>query len=185
MGPGLALPMSLNASNYALLDDLASRLAAESIFAAPGGDEGLVPSYSILTDILALLEFDGPLAKPLRALQAMLDTLLENARPWDEASAGKLKEVGAWLPGALAKERTGGDSVPSTPATPAATAAVAEAGEELLQILPVRQHCVLRVALLGFEIGLKLIDRLLSCHNRVNGEPAEMFRKAINQSGTK
>ncbi len=134
MGPGLALPMSLNASNYALLDDLASRLAAESIFAAPGGDEGLVPSYSILTDILALLEFDGPLAKPLRALQAMLDTLLENARPWDEASAGKLKEVGAWLPGALAKERTGGDTVPSTPATPAATDAVAEAGDELLQI---------------------------------------------------
>ena len=159
MGPGLALPMSLNASNYALLDDLASRLAAESIFAAPGGDEGLVPSYSILTDILALLEFDGPLAKPLRALQAMLDTLLENARPWDEASAGKLKQVGAWLPGALAKERVAAAddccppivSAPETalcaapsPSIPAGAAvasepvaaetAVAEAGDELLRI---------------------------------------------------
>ncbi len=108
-------PMSINASNYALLDDLASRLAAESIFASPGGDEGLVPSYSILTDILGLLEPDSPVASPLRALQAMLDTLLENARPWDEAGAAKLRELGAWLPGALSRERAV-DAAASVPA---------------------------------------------------------------------
>lgn len=145
--------MSLNASTYALLDDLASRLAAESIFAAPGGDEGLVPAYSILTDILALLQADSPLAAPLKGLQALLDTLLENARPWDDASAGKLREVGAWLPGALSKERCAeGSSASSSPApatrsaaaeppapatpiaAPSASAAVVEEGDELLKI---------------------------------------------------
>lgn len=130
--------MSLSASAFALLDDLASRLAAESIFAKAGGDEGLIPSYSLLTDILAQIDGDCALGGPLRALRARLDALLDAALPWDAESARHLQETVAWLPGALVAEREGA-KVPAAARSPepppereAASPAPLPEGEEIL-----------------------------------------------------
>lgn len=133
--------MSLNASSFALLDDIASRLAAESIFAKAGTDEGLIPAYSLLADFLAQMQPDCALAGPAGALHKRLDALLDAASPWDEPSVQKLQEFVAWLPGALAAERSGEKSAPppagSPPAAasaPAAPSSPAEAAEEMLAL---------------------------------------------------
>jgi two-component system chemotaxis sensor kinase CheA len=123
--------MSLTASSFALLDDLASRLAGESIFAKAGTDEGLIPSYSLLTDMLAQVDGDSRLGAPLRALRSRLDALLDGARPWDDEAEKHLRETVAWLPGALLAERdgaapardSGADSWSSRPPGAAAEAA--------------------------------------------------------------
>ena len=133
--------MSLNASSFALLDDIASRLAAESIFAKAGTDEGLIPVYSLLADFLAQIEPDSPLAGPGRVLHRRLDALLDAASAWDEPSVQNLQEFVAWLPSALAAERSGEKSPPPpsggtsviASASSAAAAAV-EAAEELLAL---------------------------------------------------
>ncbi len=111
------LPMSLNASTFALLDDLSSRLAAESIFVKAGSDEGLIPSYSLLTDLVAQLGADSVLGAPLRALHTRLDALLDAARPWDAEAEQALRDTVAWLPDALAAERAGARvAAPGAPA---------------------------------------------------------------------
>ncbi len=133
--------MPLNASSFALLDDIASRLAAESIFAKAGTDEGLIPAYSLLADFLAQMESDCALAGPARAFHRQLDALLDAASPWDEPSVQKLHEFVAWLPAALAAERAGEKSPPppasgpaATAAAPVARAAASDAEEELLAL---------------------------------------------------
>jgi two-component system, chemotaxis family, sensor kinase CheA len=47
--------MPIPDASYSLLDDICSRLSAESILAQPGSDEGLIPIYSLLNDPLMSL----------------------------------------------------------------------------------------------------------------------------------
>jgi two-component system chemotaxis sensor kinase CheA len=115
--------MSLNASTFTVLDDLTSRLATESIFAKAGTDEGLIPSYSLLNDILSHLDDASELLPPLRKLRVRLDALLEAARPWDELAERCLRDVVAWLPKALNAARSGARVAP-----PAFVASEAAAG---------------------------------------------------------
>jgi two-component system chemotaxis sensor kinase CheA len=117
--------MSLSAATYALLDDLVSRLAAESIFARVGTDEGLIPSYSLLGDMIAQWGANNPAAAPVVALRARLDALLDSAQPWDEATSKALQSLVAWLPAALIADRDG-QKAPPPPAGSASGAAPAE-----------------------------------------------------------
>jgi two-component system chemotaxis sensor kinase CheA len=136
--------MSLQSSTFTVLDDLASRLAGESIFARAHSDEGLIPSYSLLSDMLGHLADIPDLLAPLKALQARLDTLLNEARPFDEVSEQHLKQVAAWLPGALAATRDG-----RPPASPQA-AVPAPAGQEKACAVAVEQDevdCILELDL--------------------------------------
>lgn len=135
--------MPLNTSSHALLDEACSRFAAESIFAQAGSDEGLIPAYSLLGDMLPHAEEEPSIALPLRALHQRLNALLDAAQPFDDAAEHALKQTAAWLGSALAAS-SAGRPIPPAPALVTAAphenrpAAVAEAtpGEpdELLQL---------------------------------------------------
>lgn len=124
--------MLLQASSFSLLDDLSSRFAGESVFARSDSDEGLIPSYSLLTEMLGhVTELPG-LRGPLQMLHSRLDGLLTDARPFDKAAENHLRDVAVWLPSALVAVRNG-DEPPALAAScnqePVGTATVAVAEE--------------------------------------------------------
>lgn len=90
------LPESLQA-----LDDSIGRLAAESILAQGGRDDGLVPSYSLLGDLAELCSGDPGLHAPVAAMHAELERLLDAAQPFDEPTLGRLRALVEWMPVAL------------------------------------------------------------------------------------
>lgn len=97
--------MPLQANSFSQIDDLFSRLAGESIFAKPGSDEGLVPAYSLLNDIIELVGDTPELAGPAKELLARLDALLSEAKPFDAPAVEHLRKIVAWMPGALTNAR--------------------------------------------------------------------------------
>ncbi|MEN9841785.1 MAG: hypothetical protein RL376_1585, partial [Verrucomicrobiota bacterium] len=97
--------MSLQASVFAQLDDLASRFAGESIFAQAGSDEGLIPCYSLLTEILPLAVAEPSIHGPVQALHARLDGLLNEASALNAPAVEHIKEIAGWLTGALGAVR--------------------------------------------------------------------------------
>jgi len=97
--------MPLQANSFTLIDDLFSRLAGESIFAQPGSDEGLVPAYSLLGEIIGHAEDAPELTGPMQELHLRLDALLSEAKPFDAAAVEHLRKLVTWLPGALAGAR--------------------------------------------------------------------------------
>ena len=131
--------MPLLASAFTVLDDLASRFAAESIFATAGSDEGMIPAYSLLGDLTEHLGDQPELLGPVKGLHTCLDNLLNGARPFDDESVKHLKAFAAWLPGALVAVRDG--NVPEALAVgtaapaPVVVAAVVVVAVEVDQIL--------------------------------------------------
>ncbi len=134
--------MSLQAYSFVLLDDLASRFAGESIFTKADSDEGLIPSYSLLSEMLSHVADIPGLRGPMESLHARLDGLLNEAKPIDQAAESHLKGLAAWLPNALAALR---DNLTPTAFAPQSAETVAgatavlpvaevEAAEELLQL---------------------------------------------------
>ena len=99
--------MALSPANFAVLDDLASRFAGESIFAKVDSDEGMIPAYSLLGDMLGHTGEHPEIERPIKAMQTALDALLERALPFDAATEQKLKQFANWLPAALAALRDG------------------------------------------------------------------------------
>jgi two-component system chemotaxis sensor kinase CheA len=83
------------------LDDSIGRLAAESILAQSGRDDGLVPSYSLLGDLSELCAGEPGLHAPVAALHAELERMLDSAQPFDDLKLGRLRALVEWLPVAL------------------------------------------------------------------------------------
>jgi two-component system chemotaxis sensor kinase CheA len=131
--------MALSPALFAVLDDLASRFAGESIFAKADSDEGMIPAYSLLGDMLGHTGEHPEISKPVKAMQSALDTLLEQAQPFDAPTEKQLKTFANWLPGALCALRDGQpmpelNAAPST--GPAATrSSVANVAEDIDQTL--------------------------------------------------
>jgi two-component system chemotaxis sensor kinase CheA len=149
-------PMPLSTDSYATLDDLSNRLAGESILAQTGRDEGLIPSYSLLGELIELCSVELELRDPLTALKADLERLLDNAQPFDEAALTHLRNVVKWLPLAAVAGKAGQPlppvagkaaaapaAVESTPATAAASSAPVDDGlaaNDLLQDLNLEEN---------------------------------------------
>ena len=125
--------MPLAPETYQAIDDTLSRLAAESILATPGRDDGLIPSYSLLGELKELCATEPSLAGPVTAMHADLDRRLDNAQPFDDASLAKLRQFVEWLPAAIATLKSGGTPPPLPgdlpPAPPVAAAAAAAADD--------------------------------------------------------
>ncbi|MCX6938936.1 MAG: chemotaxis protein CheA [Verrucomicrobia bacterium] len=136
--------MTLQASAFALLDDLASRFAGESIFAQAGSDEGLIPCYSLLSEMLGQVADLPDFIGVLKGLHTRLDVLLNEAKPLDASAAQHIKDIAGWLTGALAAVRQGkapdplvtaATSAPVAAVSAAATAPVAvPAVDEIMQL---------------------------------------------------
>ncbi len=126
--------MPISPESFKALDDAANRLAAESILAQAGRDDGLVPSYSLLSDLRDLAESEPALHGPIVATHAVLEQLLDNAKPFDDTTLGKLRQLVEWLPAAIDAVESGGTppvlGEAAATSAPAATSGSAAAGEE-------------------------------------------------------
>lgn len=125
--------MPIPSESFQTLDDTISRLAAESILAQPGRDEGLVPSYSLLGDLRELCSIEPVLREPVAALHADLERCLDTAKPFDEPLLAKLHQLITWLPTAVAAIRNGTE-VPNRNGPAPAADHVAEAGDVMLEL---------------------------------------------------
>jgi two-component system, chemotaxis family, sensor kinase CheA len=123
--------MPIPSDSLPALDDVISRLAGESILAQPGRDDGLIPSYSLIGELLDICSMEPAVREPLAVMKAELETMLDNAKPFDDFTLGHLRSIVEWLPKAAAAVRDNA-VVPSfstkaaPPSAPAAPAAVAQ-----------------------------------------------------------
>ncbi|MBL9215990.1 MAG: chemotaxis protein CheA [Opitutaceae bacterium] len=113
--------MSLSSDLFAAIEQTANRLATELVLAAPGRDDGLVPTYSLVSELCEQCMLEPRLREPLAAIQAELDRRLEAAQPFDADCLGRLRCLVEWLPAALAALKFGADPQPLASARPAAT----------------------------------------------------------------
>lgn len=123
--------MPLAPESLQALDDSLSRLAAESILAQPGRDDGLIPSYSLLGEMRDTAASEPALRDAIVAVHAVLDKRLDAAQPFDDPTLAELRRLIAWLPDAIELVKAGrapapfvgGAAAPQpTAATPAAAA---------------------------------------------------------------
>lgn len=117
--------MSLAPEFFQALDDSLSRLAAESILAQPGRDDGLIPSYSLLGEMRDQCAAVPTLREAVVSVHALLDKRLDTAQPFDDATLATLRRLITWLPAAIEAVKAG--SVPETFDANAAAAPTAEA----------------------------------------------------------
>ena len=118
--PRTAMSLPPNLRNA--IEDAANRLAAESILAQVGRDDSLVPSFSLLGDLREATAGMPALHDPIRETHAALEQLLDHAKPFSEATLGRLRALVEWLPDALTAADAGSQVTPFTAATNAVAA---------------------------------------------------------------
>ncbi len=122
--------MYISPESFQALDDAVNRLAAESILAQAGRDDGLIPSYSLLGEIREHCLGEQSLSEPLAAVHGGLDKKLDAAQPFDEVTLNHLRELIDWLPGAIIAVKAGKAVAPfgkaAEPAADAPPAPVAD-----------------------------------------------------------
>lgn len=138
--------MSITPAQLSALEDSANRLAGESILAQAGRDDGLVPSYSLLNDLRDAAAADAELQAPIAAVLAVLDRLLETAKPFDDVSLGKLRALVDWLPQALAARRHSAP-LPAMAAGNGTAAAVPAAAAAPVEAAPAMKETILELNL--------------------------------------
>ncbi|CAM2829358.1 chemotaxis protein CheA [Rariglobus hedericola] len=89
--------MPISEHYHQALDDACNRLTAEISLARVGRDDGLIPAYSLMSDLVTATEDDAALHGPAVALRARLDALLDSARPFDQGTLDALHALLAWL----------------------------------------------------------------------------------------
>lgn len=90
----------------ASVEPILNRLAAESMLATAGRDEGLVPAYSLLGE-LAEAAAEPALRAATAALQSAIEEHLDRAQPFDESLLARLRGFVEWFPSAGDAARQG------------------------------------------------------------------------------
>ena len=93
--------MPIPSDQIVLVEENLNRLATECVLAQAGRDDGLVPAYSLLGELREQFAFAPELREPVVATHAALETLLDTAHPFDEATLVKLRSLVEWLPAAI------------------------------------------------------------------------------------
>lgn len=120
--------MPIPADKIPALEDLINRLAGESVLAQAGRDDGMIPAYSLLGEMVELSAPEPALHGPIDAMRTMIDKLLDAATPFDAPAIAALRRLVEWLPtvhAALAEGRAvpamaGATSAPVPSAAPEA-----------------------------------------------------------------
>jgi len=99
--------MPIPLPQIAAIEDAINRLAAESILAQAGRDDGLVPSYSLLSDLRDRCAGEPALQEPVVATQTALEKLLDTAQPFSVPMLEELRWLVEWLPVAVDCAKTG------------------------------------------------------------------------------
>src|SRR5690348_3815798 len=127
--------MPISSAQFAAIEDAVNRLAAEAILAQPGGDEGLVPAYSLLAGLRDLCAAERTLQAPVAIIHGELEQLLDAARPFDVDALGRLRALVDWFPLAIVALRRGETPPPvGTKPVRAPAAAVDAEAEHLLEL---------------------------------------------------
>lgn len=134
--------MSISPESFPALSDAVNRLAAESVLAQAGRDDGLIPAYSLLGEICEICAFEPAVNGPIKAVHTALDKLLDLGQPFDDAAIAKLRQLIDWLPGVIAAlqsdrslpEMATSPAVSARPMTPAVPVSVADPVETLLTL---------------------------------------------------
>lgn len=140
--------MPISSESFRALDDLINRLAAESILAQSGRDDGLVPAYSLLGDLCERCVGEPSLLGPATTARTALEKLLDTAHPFDDATLGVLRNLVEWLPSAVEALRAGTSSPPlasgqspvSHPESPASTASEPGAAADVMLSLNLEEN---------------------------------------------
>ncbi len=114
--------MALSADVFSVLDDLSSRLAGESVLAQASRDDGLIPVFSLLGDLAQACTDEPVLTAAINAVRQPVESLLDEAHPFDETTLTLLRRLVDWLPGALANARQGHPLTPFSGTAPSAGA---------------------------------------------------------------
>lgn len=124
--------MALPAQAVDQLEEAANHLAGEIVLAAPGGDDGLIPAYSILSELSELTAAEPALAGPIGAARSALDRRLDAGQPFDAETLGLLLRTVEWLQKAVTALRAGSTiPIPDHPSEPGSGPAKrSEAGDE-------------------------------------------------------
>ena len=104
--------MPISQENLTSIDELSNRLAAESILIQTGRDDGLIPIYSLLGELIELSGDDVEFATPPNEVRSALDILLDAALPFDDAAVALVQRLIDWLPMAILTRRAQ-DELPS------------------------------------------------------------------------
>jgi two-component system, chemotaxis family, sensor kinase CheA len=89
--------MPISENYHQALDDACNRLASETVLAQAGRDDGLIPAYSLLSDLVNATDGDDSLHPAVVAVRARLDALLDAALPFDEGTLAELRNLVEWL----------------------------------------------------------------------------------------
>jgi two-component system, chemotaxis family, sensor kinase CheA len=89
--------MPISETYHQALDDACNRLASETVLAQAGRDDGLIPAYSLLSDLVTTTVDDPVIHGPVTKVRALLDRLLDAALPFDETTLQALRKLVDWL----------------------------------------------------------------------------------------
>jgi two-component system chemotaxis sensor kinase CheA len=142
--------MPIPLETFPPLEDTINRLAAESVLAQVGRDEGLIPAYSLLGELTELSGAEPLLVEPLQTMRALLEKRLDSALPFDDASLAALRAIVNWLPVAVAAAKIGQPipafkvavkaAPPAASATAAANAAALNHSLDVVQSLNLEEN---------------------------------------------
>ncbi|MDX2110224.1 MAG: chemotaxis protein CheA [Verrucomicrobiota bacterium] len=131
--------MDRDSSTWNRLDELGSRLASESMLAQPGSDEGLIPAYSLISEMADMTAELPTLHDPILLTRKVLDDLLNKASPFTVESIEAIRTFSmGWQQ--LLEAAT--DPDPGSPAVLTALGATSES--ELLLIDATGNHDLLQ-----------------------------------------
>lgn len=88
------------------------RLASELEMLQIGSDEGLIPLFSLSTDLLDLPDLPDVWSRALEALQGMLESYLDRGNPIDEVGFQQFVPFKAWLSASIENESCGEIIIP-------------------------------------------------------------------------
>ena len=88
-------------------EEIVAKLAAESHLAKPGSDEGLIPIYSLINEITWSLPQTKELAEAVEAILEMLQPMLDDANPFDDASIEAMRTFAHWCSDCLESLKNG------------------------------------------------------------------------------
>ncbi|EDY83274.1 ATPase, histidine kinase-, DNA gyrase B-, and HSP90-like domain protein [Verrucomicrobiia bacterium DG1235] len=77
-------------------EEIASKLASEAHLAEPGSDNGLIPIFSLVNEITWSLPQDSGITTAVAAIQEVLQSMLDEAKLFDEASVQAMRAFARW-----------------------------------------------------------------------------------------
>ncbi len=117
--------MAFSAGTLSALDDLQSRLASEFMFAQPGRDDGMIPIFSLLGDLLQAAEGNPEFTAPVQRIRHQMEVRLDAAQPFDAETLAAVRALLDWVAAAIGDIRQGRPVPPPAAPPPAPAAASA------------------------------------------------------------